>query len=108
MTRNAIVAIAAKHGAREISAGLVRQVLSTFQSGSANIVESMPWDDDAREGLIRAPDLVRGTLIKEVEEWAKRHDRERIDLATLNAVKQEWQSTGNFHLDPHDPRRRSN
>ena len=108
MTRNAIVAIAAKQGAREISADLVRQVLGTFQSGSANIVESMPWDDDAREGLIRAPDLVRGTLIKEVEAWAKRHDREHIDLATLNAVKQEWRSTGNFHLDPHDPRRRSN
>jgi hypothetical protein len=66
----------------------------------------MPWDDDARDSLSRAPGMVRGMLVKEVETWAKQHDRQRIDCATVSAVKEVWQATGRFHLDPHDPRSR--
>jgi len=104
MTRNAIVAIAAKNGLTEITADLVRQVLDTFKSGSNNVSETMLWAKDARDSLSRAPDMVRGMLIKEVEKWAQHNKLQHIDLATVNTVKQEWQSKGYFHLDPHDPR----
>ena len=104
MTRNAIVAIAAKNGLTEITADLVRQVLDTFKSGSAGVGETMPWAKDARDSLSRAPDMVRGMLIKEVEKWAQHNKLQHIDLATVNTVKQEWQSRGHFHLDPQDPR----
>ncbi|MBI1887603.1 MAG: universal stress protein [Nitrosomonadales bacterium] len=104
MTRNAIVAIAAKNGLTEITADLVRQVLDTFKSGSANAGETMLWDKDARDSLSRAPDMVRGMLIKEVEKWAQHNKLQHIDLATVNTVKQQWQSKGYFHLDPQDPR----
>ena len=104
MTRNAIVAIAAKNGLTEITADLVRQVLDTFKSGSADAGETMPWDKDARDSLSRAPDMVRGMLIKEVEKWAQHNKLQHIDLATVNTVKQEWQSKGYFHMDPQDPR----
>jgi len=104
MTRNAIVAIAAKNGLAEITADLVRQVLDTFKSGSADAGETMPWDKDARDSLSRAPDMVRGMLIKEVEKWAQHNMLQHVDLATVNTVKQEWQSKGYFHMDPQDPR----
>ena len=104
MTRNAIVAIAAKNGLPEITADTVRQVLDTFKSGSGNAGETMPWDEDARDSLSRAPDMVRGMLVKEVENWARHHNRTRIDLATVSTVKQEWQSRGYFHMNPEDPR----
>lgn len=106
MTRQAIVAIAARRGAREITADLVDQVLDTFRSGSDEVTESMPWDDDAREGLSRAPDRVRGALIREVERWARQRDLPRIDLATVSEVKEIWRNTGLFHLDAHDSRNR--
>lgn len=106
MTRKAIAAIAAKNGVREITADLARQVLETFRAGSTEIVESMPWDDDARNSLSRAPDMVRGALVREVENWAKQRELPRIDFATVRAVKEMWQTTGQFHLDPHDPRGR--
>jgi len=64
----------------------------------------MPWDKDARDSLSRAPDMVRGMLIKEVEKWAQHNKLQHIDLATVNTVKQEWQSKGYFHMDPKDPR----
>ena len=104
MTCNAIISIATKNGLSEISANFVRQVLETFKSGSSQVSETMPWDEDARVSLRRAPDMVRGMLIKEVENWAQHHNRSRIDLATVSIVKQEWQSKGYFHMNPEDPR----
>ncbi len=104
MTRKAIISIAAKNGLNEITVDFVRQVLETFRSGSNNVSESMPWDEDARNSLSRAPDMVRGMLIKEVEIWAQNNNRSRIDLATVSNVKQEWQSKGYFHMNPQDPR----
>jgi nucleotide-binding universal stress UspA family protein len=104
MTRNAIISIAAKNGLNEITADTVRQVLETFKSGSDKAVETMPWDEDARASLGRAPDMVRGMLIKEVENWARRNNLSRIDLATVRTVKQEWQSKGYFHMNAADPR----
>lgn len=104
MTRKAIVSIAAKNGLNEITADCVRQVLDTFKSGSGNVTETLPWDEDARESLSRAPDMVRGMLVKEVENWARHHNCSRINLAAVNAVKQEWQSRGYFHMTPDDPR----
>ena len=104
MTRNAIISIAAKNGLNEITADYVRQVLDTFKSGSGKVGETMSWDEDARASLSRAPDMVRGMLIKEVENWAQHNNRSRIDLATVSSVKQEWQSKGYFHMNPDDPR----
>jgi nucleotide-binding universal stress UspA family protein len=104
MTRNAIVSIAAKNGLLEANADLVRQVLDTFKSGSDKVGETMTWDEDARDSLSRAPAMVRGMLIKEVENWAKHNNRSHIDLATVSTVKQEWQTKGNFHMTPDDPR----
>ena len=104
MTRSAIISIATKNGLSEITADVVRQVLDTFKSGSGKVGETMPWDEDARDSLSRAPDMVRGMLIKEVENWAQHNNRSRIDLATVSTVKQEWQSKGYFHMNPEDPR----
>lgn len=107
MTRKAIVSIATKNGLSEITADCVRQVLDTFKSGSGNVSETMPWDEEARESLSRAPDMVRGMLIKEVENWAQHYNCTRINLAAVNTVKQEWQSKGYFHMTPDDPRNNS-
>ena len=104
MTRNAIISIAAKNGLSEITADFVKQVLDTFKSGSGKAGETMPWDENARDSLSRAPSMVRGMLIKEVENWAQHHNRSHIDLATVSIVKQEWQSKGYFHMNPEDPR----
>jgi len=104
MTRKAIISIATKNGLKEVTADFVKEVLDTFKSGSSGVIETMPWDEDARDSLSRAPDMVRGMLIKEVEIWAKSNHLSRIDLAAVSSVKNEWQSKGYFHMAPHDPR----
>jgi len=107
VTRNAMESLAAKNGLASIDLGFFEQVLGVFASGASTAQETMEWDDLARGRITRAPDMVRGMLIREIEGWAKRHGLERVDSKTVNIVKNEWRDGGLFHLDPDDARNRS-
>lgn len=104
MTRKAIATIAGKNGLTEIDKGFVEQIMKVFKSGSTKVSENMPWDDDARAGISRAPDMVRGMLVAEIEGWCKRNDLAQVTLTAVETVKGKWASRGVFHLDPNDPR----
>ncbi len=104
MTRKAAETIASRQGLKEIDSAFLDQILKTFETGARNASETLPWLPEARARIERAPDMVRGMLIKEIEGWARRQGREQVDLAAVDAVKEEWQRRGVFHLDPQDPR----
>jgi hypothetical protein len=78
--------------------------LDTFKLGAAAVSETMDWEIDARIRISRAPEMVRGMLIKEIEGWAQRNSRQRVSVNAVDAVKAQWQERGVFHLDPDDPR----
>jgi len=107
VTRNAMESLAAKKGAASIDSGFFEQILGVFASGASTAQETMEWDDLARGRIARAPDMVRGMLIREIEGWAKRHGLEQVDSKTVNIVKNEWRDGGLFHLDPDDVRNQS-
>jgi hypothetical protein len=104
MTMKATESIARQAGSEEIDVNFVNQVMETFKSGAAAVSETMPWDSDARIRISRAPDMVRGMLVREIESWAQRHGGDRVDEAAVEAVKAEWRARGVFHLDPNDHR----
>ena len=104
MTEKAATTIAAQNGLAEIDTAFVERILNVFQAGSAQTGESMPWEPAARERIERAPDMVRGMLVKEIEGWAQRNGKERVTEQAVDAVKGLWQERGRFHLDPDDPR----
>lgn len=104
MTRKATQSIAKQRGQSRIGPDFVAQIMQTFQSGSAQAVESLSWDEDARERIARAPDMVRGMLIKEIESWAQNKGLARVSREAVEAAKQIWSERGRFHLDPSDPR----
>jgi len=104
MTIKAAESIARQSGRDEIDVDFVQQVMQTFKSGAAAVSETMPWDSDARIRISRAPDMVRGMLVREIEGWAQRNGDDRVDETAVEAVKQEWQARGVFHLDPDDHR----
>lgn len=64
------------------------------QPQPAHAVGILPWDDDARDSLARAPEAIRGVLVAEVESWARRHGRDRVDRATVQAVKDHGWAAG--------------
>jgi len=104
MTRKAVSTIGAQRGLTEITQAYLEDILSVFQSGSMQVSETMVWGAEAREGINRAPDMVRGMLTKEIEGWAERHGLDHVNVEAVDAVKQEWADRGVFHLDPDDPR----
>jgi hypothetical protein len=104
MTRRAAQTIALRSGAACIDAGFVEQVKKVFAAGAESAEETLPWSDEARARIARAPEMVRGMLIKEIEGWAERNHLTRVEPAAVEAVKAEWQQGGVFHLDPADAR----
>ncbi len=104
MARRAVNTIAMQSGLDEISEEFVEQILGVFKKGSTKVTETLLWDDDARAGINRAPEMVRGMLVQEIESWAKSHAKSRITADVVKTVKAKWSSDGFFHLDPNDPR----
>jgi nucleotide-binding universal stress UspA family protein len=104
MTRRAAETIAMRSAAERIDAGFVEQVKKVFAAGAGQVEETLPWSDEARARIARAPEMVRGMLVKEIEGWAARNRLTRVDPAAVEAVKAEWQQGGLFHLDPDDAR----
>ena len=104
MTRKAAQAIAAQSHSARIDSDFVTGLMKVFETGSSNVSETMPWRHEARARIARAPDMVRGMLVREIEAWARREQREAVDESAVDAVKEEWRNRGVFHLDPEDPR----
>lgn len=104
MTRKAAQAIADQNDRNRVDAAFVQQVLQTFKSGSDNSSESMPWEAGARQRIAKAPDMVRGMLIQEIEGWSQRQNLPQVTEDAVDAVKAIWAERGVFHLSPDDPR----
>lgn len=107
MTHNATESIAANNGVNAIDAEFVQSVLDTFAQGSGEVGESLPWDEDARQRLAKAPDMVRGMLVKEIESWVKTQGKDCVDHAAVEAAKQRWERQGVFHMAADDPQNKS-
>ena len=104
MTRRAAETIAAKNKLQEIDNAFMDQVMETFQKGSMAVEEGLPWDGDTRDRIRRAPEMVQGMLVREIESYARRNGMDRVGHEAVDAVKAQWESREVFHLDPDDPR----
>ncbi|MEN8177653.1 MAG: PCP reductase family protein, partial [Pseudomonadota bacterium] len=104
MTRKAAETIARQKDLEQIDPAFVQQVMQTFQAGSESSEETMAWEPAARERIAKAPEMVRGMLVKEIEGWSRRNDLELVTEQAVDAIKQIWAERGVFHLDPNDPR----
>ena len=104
MTRKAVEAIAARQGRTTIDGEFLGNILATFQAGSEQAQETLLWSAAARERIHRAPPMIRGMLVREIEAWARREGRNDVDEDAVRNVKRQWEQRGVFHLDPADPR----
>jgi nucleotide-binding universal stress UspA family protein len=104
MTKKATNAIAQQQGVKHIDLAFLEQILNLFSSASKKTNKSLPWDNDAEETIAKAPAMVQGMLIKEIEDYAKREGFTIVSKKTAQRVKQTWANEGRFHLDPNDKR----
>jgi proto-chlorophyllide reductase subunit len=104
LTERAVATLASQNNLHRIDVGFLEKVLEVFKNGSRSVETSMSWAPDARARIERAPDAVRGMLVREIEAWARRNGLAEVDDSAVHAVKVEWQARGVFHLEPGDPR----
>ena len=104
LTSRAVTTLARQNELKRIDLDFLEGVLGVFSASSADVTTAMRWTKTARGRIGRAPESVRGMLIREIEAWAGREGIEEIDDRTLRSIKREWQQLGVFHLDPGDPR----
>ncbi|MEX2164600.1 MAG: universal stress protein [Sulfuricaulis sp.] len=104
LTERAVDTLALQNNLHHVDIEFMEQVLKVFKNGSRSVATTMSWEADARARIERAPDAVRGMLIKEIETWARRHGLAEVDERAVRAIKREWQARGVFHLEPGDPR----
>lgn len=104
MSVNAVETIARKTGMQSIDAQFVENIMATFRKGSAKVQESLDWQQAARDKIAKAPEMIRGMLIQEIETWAKQNNQQEVTAVTVDQIKHKWSKNGQFHLDPDDPR----
>ena len=104
LTERAVNTLAGQNNRQQVDADFVQSILKVFENGSRSVETGMPWAENARARMERAPEAVRGMLVKEIEGWAQRNGLAEVDESVVDAVKREWQASGAFHLDPADPR----
>ncbi len=104
MTRKAAESIAEKGGEARVNAEFLEQVLNTFGQGSGEVEETLGWDEEARQRIAKAPEIVRGMLIQEIETWVKSRGENHVNHTAVDAAKARWKHRGVFHLAPDDPR----
>ena len=93
-----VEALAKEVGNERVSADIVRKKYDGWGAGSARVEMRLSWDDDARERVERAPDFVRGMVVREVERGAEREGVKNVTLAYIERVRQGWQEEGVFHV----------
>jgi hypothetical protein len=59
--------------------------------------ESMPWSASARQRLDRIPEAVRGEVMQAVEGNARAAGAAMVDDAQLDAMREQWVRSGDFH-----------
>ncbi len=104
LTERAVETLASQHNLHRVDLSFVEKVLAAFKSGSKAVDASMPWAAEARARIERAPDAMRGMLVREIEAWAQRQGLAEVDERAVSAIKREWEARGVFHLEPGDPR----
>jgi len=82
----------------------IEAILTTFSNTSETIKMSMTWTDEAQASISKAPNMVKGMLVQEIENKAKKEGLNEINKYYVDTIKNYWKTAKQFHLDPNDPR----
>ncbi len=99
MTKWRIEAFTRKHGELKVTVEMIEKKYAQWGEGSKAITQELKWDDEATEKINKIPDVVRGMVIKEVENEAERSGTNIVTQEILTKVRNKWSSSMEFHSD---------
>ena len=99
MTKWRIEAFVRKSGSLAVNEELIEQKYQNWAEGSQKADKELAWDEEASKKIEKIPSFVRGMVIKEVENEAKRKGYKTISLKTLAGVRDKWKNSMEFHAE---------
>jgi len=87
-------------GHARITRERVEEQFAGWQKHSEEVTRSMVWEAGAYELIARAPDVVRGMVVREIEAGAKRDGLAEVSIEYVEAARAQWRKTGVFHVAP--------
>jgi len=83
-----------------ITPDMVEGKLSAWGEVSQEITAkgtALPWSDAALQRLERIPESVRGEIMQAIEGNARAAGAEQVDAEHIDAMREQWQRSGDFH-----------
>ncbi len=90
MTRWRIEVDARKKGISTIDPAVIEAKYQEWSRSSRKRESSLPWESEAEMRISRIPSFVQGTVIKEIESYAKENGIDRITSPILDQVTERW------------------
>ena len=99
MTKWRIEAFVRKSGSPQVTEELIEKKYQSWGEGSKKIEKELAWNKEAKEKIEKIPPFVRGMVIKEVENEAKKKGEKTVTPETLSSVRNKWSHTMEFHSE---------
>ncbi|HLG22381.1 MAG TPA: hypothetical protein VI382_06170, partial [Candidatus Manganitrophaceae bacterium] len=90
MTRWRIEVYARKKAIREIDPSVMEAKYNEWSQVSRRVERILPWDADAEKRMAAIPSFVRGTVVKEIEAYAREKGIGRVSVEILDEVTERW------------------
>ncbi|MEE9280599.1 MAG: universal stress protein [Myxococcota bacterium] len=100
LTAQRTEARAKRMGHERITEAVVQDQFDNWQKHSQQVVRELVWDADAWALVKRAPPVVRGMIVREVEAGARRDGLDGVTKACFEQARSSWGETGEFHVAP--------
>ncbi len=102
LTAQRIEAHARSGGRERVTEELMREKLASWQERSEEVTRELDWEEQAAALIAKAPPVVHGMLVREIEAAALRAGLERVTAELVRETRRSWQETGVFHFRPDD------
>ncbi len=97
LTKQRVERLARQLGRSTVSVELMEAKYEQWSQGAEPFTTAMAWTEQAQAAIDRAPDFVRGMVIKAIEAYAKDVDAAEITPEIMDAAKRFWDESGRFH-----------
>lgn len=98
IVRERIALYAQKGGATLITVELMEAKYGEWRERGGHWTRELPWSPEAQERVDRAPELVRGTIIQELEQYARERGRPEVTLDLIEEARAtRWQARQMYH-----------
>jgi hypothetical protein len=99
MTKWRIEAFVRKNSSLKVTAELIEKKYQQWGEGSKKVEKELSWKKNAEEKIEKIPPFVRGMVMKEVENEAKRRGEKTVTVETLSSVRDKWSRNMEFHSE---------